>query len=99
MSGAHLILGASASTSSFGFARLLRGAMMMWESERKVSRPQGRLCYLIIKFNILTLSSNCGTKLRTELGCKKAQLATSTLTQTSEIGSWGHEVEALSYRS
>ena len=30
---------------------------------------------------------------------KKPQLATSTLTPTSEIGSWGHEVEALSYRS
>ena len=59
------------------------------------------------------LSSSCGTKLRMELGCwswgklnrpqevdsKKPQLATSTWTPTSEIGSWGHEVEALSYRS
>jgi hypothetical protein len=27
------------------------------------------LQYLIINFNVLTLGSNCGTKLRMELGC------------------------------
>ena len=59
------------------------------------------------------LSSNCGTKFEDGVGVlklgkvestswgwfKKPQLATSTLTSTSKIGSWGHEVEALSYRS
>ena len=59
------------------------------------------------------LSSNCGTKFEDGVGVlklgkveltsrvqfKKPQLATSTLTSTSKTGSWGHEVEALSYQS
>ena len=62
---------------------------------------------------MVTLSSNCGTKFEDGVGVlklgkvestswgwfKKPQLATSTLTSTSKIGSWGHEVEALSYWS
>ena len=113
MSGAHLILGLSVSTSSFGFVQLFCGGMMVWESERKFLGPKGRLSYLINNFNVVTLSSNCGTKFEDGVGVlklgkvestswgrfKKPQLATSTLTSISKIRSWGHEVEALNYQS